>query len=196
MNAFRITLAATAMAASAPAFAQEATDFAGPRVDASIGLDQLRFDLASVGQDGRAKQSDLGYGLTIGYDAAVAPRVLLGIEGGVNLSDNHYVTGDATTGGELRQRRELTLAGRIGTPLTANTLLYGKVGYANLQVREDQTVAGVTASDRRDLDGVLLGTGIEVKMSPTTYWKSEYRYTNYADGVASNKVTTGVGIRF
>jgi outer membrane immunogenic protein len=191
----RIALAG-AMFAATPAFAQDATDFAGPRAEASIGLDQLRFDLATLGGDGKAKQSDLGYGIAIGYDAALTPSLIAGIEGGVNLSDVRFATGNATDGSELRKRRELTLAGRIGTPITPNALLYGKVGYANLQLREDQTIAGVTTSAKEALDGVLLGAGVEVKLTPSAYWKSEYRYTDYASGVTSNKVTTGVGIRF
>ena len=196
MTRFHILLLTAAMFAGTPALAQEATDFAGPRAEASIGLDQLRFDLATLGGDGKAKQSDLGYGIAIGYDAAITPTLIAGIEGGVNLSDVRYATGDATDGNELRRRRELTLAGRIGTPITPNALLYGKLGYANLQLRADQTVAGVTTSATEDLDGVLLGAGVEVKLTPSAYWKSEYRYTDYAQGVTSNKVTTGVGIRF
>lgn len=196
MTRFHIILLATAMFAGTPALAQDATDFTGPRAEASIGLDQLRFDLATLGADGKAKQSDLGYGIAIGYDAAITPRLIAGIEGGVNLSDVRYASGDAVDGNELRKRRELTLAGRIGTPITSNALLYGKVGYANLQLREDQTVAGVTTRVKDNLDGVLIGAGVEVKLTPSAYWKSEYRYTDYASGVTSNKVTTGVGIRF
>jgi outer membrane immunogenic protein len=180
MTRLHILLLTAAMFAGTPALAQEATDFTGPRAEASIGLDQLRFDLASLGAGGRAKQSGL----------------IAGIEGGVNFSDVRYTSGDATDGSELRKRRELTLAGRIGTPITPNALLYGKLGYANLQLREDQTVAGVTSSAKDNLDGVLVGAGVEVKLTPSAYWKSEYRYTDYASGVTSNKVTTGVGIRF
>ena len=196
MTRLHILLLTAAMFAGTPALAQEATDFTGPRAEASVGLDQLRFDLATLGADGKAKQSDLGYGIALGYDAAITPNLIAGIEGGVNLSDVRYATGNATDGSELRKRRELTLAGRIGTPITPSALLYGKVGYANLQVREDQTVAGVTTSAKDNLDGVLVGAGVEVKLTPSAYWKSEYRYTNYASGVTSNKVTTGVGIRF
>jgi outer membrane immunogenic protein len=196
MTRLHILLLTAAMFAGTPALAQEATDFTGPRAEASIGLDQLRFDLASLGAGGRAKQSDLGYGIALGYDAAITPGLIAGIEGGVNFSDVRYTSGDATDGSELRKRRELTLAGRIGTPITPNALLYGKLGYANLQLREDQTVAGVTSSAKDNLDGVLVGAGVEVKLTPSAYWKSEYRYTDYASGVTSNKVTTGVGIRF
>ncbi|MDV3457660.1 hypothetical protein RZN05_11745 [Sphingomonas sp. HF-S4] len=81
----------------------------------------------------------------------------------MNLSDIRFATGNATDGSELRKRREWTLAGRIGTPITPNALLYGKVGYANLQLREDQTVAGVTTSAKEDLDGVLLGAGVGIR---------------------------------
>ena len=88
----------------------------------------------------------------------------------------------------LRSRREFDVAGRIGTPLTANTLLYGKVGYTNLQVREIDQV--------RDLDGVMLAAGAEVKVSPNAYLKSEYRYANYGDGYSTNGILTGVGFRF
>lgn len=195
MNKLRIALTTAAFASASPALAQETSDFTGARAEATIGFDQIRFDLATA-TDGREKQGDLGYGVAVGYDVAVAPKVIAGIDIGLNLADTSYSYGNATDGGELRKRREITLAGRIGTPITPNTLLYGKVGYANLQLRQDDAVAGVTSSARNNLDGVLLGAGVEVKLLPNAYWKSEYRYTDYARGVVSNNVTTGVGIRF
>jgi outer membrane immunogenic protein len=195
MNKLRIALTAAAGFAATPALAQEASEFTGARAEATIGFDQIRFDLATA-TDGREKQGDLGYGVAIGYDVAVAPKLIAGIDVGVNLADTGYSYGDATDGGELRKRREITIAGRLGTPITANTLLYGKVGYANLQLRQDETVAGITTSGKSNLDGVLLGAGVEVKLLPNAYWKSEYRYTDYARGYVSNNITTGVGIRF
>jgi len=195
MNKLRIALTAAAGLAATPALAQEANEFTGARAEATIGFDQIRFDLATA-TDGREKQGDLGYGLAVGYDVAVAPRLIAGIDVGLNLADTGYSYGDATDGGELRKRREITIAGRLGTPITANTLLYGKVGYANLQLRQDETAAGITARGKSNLDGVLLGAGVEVKLLPNAYWKSEYRYTDYARGYVSNNITTGVGIRF
>jgi opacity protein-like surface antigen len=38
-----------------------------------------------------------------------------------------------------------------------------------------------------DLDGVLVGAGVEVKLTPSAYRKSEYRYTDYAGGVLRTK---------
>ncbi|WP_375251091.1 outer membrane protein [Sphingomonas sp.] len=173
---------ATMFVAASPASAQDAAAFEGPRVEASVGLDQLKFDLGNLGGTGRAKASDVGYNVAFGFDRAVSPSLLIGADAGVTLSDIG-ADGDA-----LRKRRQIELSGRIGTPLTSNTLLYGKVGYANMQVRE--------LNNQRDLDGVLLGAGVEVKVSPAAYLKSEYRYVDYADGYSSNNILTGVGVRF
>lgn len=147
MSSLRIALIAAAGLAARPAFAQEASDFAGAHAEATIGFDQIRFDPATA-PTGRARQADLGYGVAIGYDAAVAPKLIAGIDVGMNLADTSFSYGDATDGGALRKRREITVAGRFGTPITANTLLYGKLGYANLQLRQDDTVAGVTTSGK------------------------------------------------
>ena len=162
--------ALSALCAATPAAAQDATAFQGPRVEALVGLDQLRFDVSNIGGTGRDKSSDIGYGFALGYDKAISPKVLIGAEAGMTFSDVSYAD-DA-----LRSR------------LTANTLLYGKVGYTNLQVREIDQV--------RDLDGVMLAAGAEVKVSPNAYLKSEYRYANYGDGYSTNGILTGVGFRF
>ncbi len=168
--------------AATPAVAQDAAAFQGPRVEATVGLDQLRFDLSNIGGTGRDKASDVGYGFALGYDKAVSPSMVIGAEAGMNFSDVSYAD-DA-----LRSRREFDFSGRIGTPVTHNALLYGKVGYSNLQVRELDQV--------RDLDGLLLGAGAEVKVSPAAYLKSEYRYVTYGNGYSTNGILTGVGLRF
>ena len=124
------------------------------------------------------------------------PNVVGGVEAAATLSNVRFSNGDVLNGGYLRERREIDLAGRLGTTVTPNTLLYGKIGYANLQVREAETVAGITSGQLRDLDGLLLGAGAEVQVSPKAYIKSEYRYTDYARGYSGNAIMTGLGIRF
>tara|TARA_Y100000815_G_scaffold232088_1_gene222500 strand:+ start:1050 stop:1631 length:582 start_codon:yes stop_codon:yes gene_type:complete len=180
------------LAAAAPAFAQDSDveAFTGARAEVTVGLDQLRFNLADVGgdADARGKQNDLGYGVTLGYDYAVSPSVIVGVEGSANFADTSYTTDT----GSLRARRDLSIAGRVGTPITSNSLLYGKLGYSNFQLTQD---SGSGAS-RETHDGVLMGAGVEVKMTPDIYWKSEYNHTDYSDGLISNDITTGIGIRF
>jgi outer membrane immunogenic protein len=75
-------------------------------------------------------------------------------------------------------------------------LLYGKVGYSNLQVGTTTTVAGVSNESHRDLDGVVVGAGLEVAISPKAYVKTEYDYSNYSAGVTKNDILTGIGLRF
>lgn len=197
MSRYPFFLLLPVLVASRPAAAQEvASSFTGPRIEATVGLDQLRFDLSDVGSARRGKTSDVGYGAALGYDVALSPNLIAGLEAGVNLSDATFATGDALDGGSLRKRRELTLAARVGAAITPSTLLYGKLGYANLQVRESATTAGVETGDLRNLDGLLVGAGAEVKVSSGAYLKSEYRYTDYRDGYAGSSVMTGVGFRF
>ena len=197
MSRYTYLLLLPILTVAAPAAAQEAAStFSGPRVEATVGWDQLRFDLGNLGATGRGRSSDLGYGAAVGYDVALTPNLVGGVEAAATLSNVRFATGDVLNGGYLRERREIDVAGRLGTAITPNTLLYGKVGYANLQVRQATTLAGVNSGRLRDLNGVLLGAGAEVKVSPTAYLKSEYRYTNYQDGYTGNAVMTGLGIRF
>ena len=194
---FKFPLAAIAVLAAAPAAAQDATSFTGPRAEATVGWSQLRFDLSDLGTgSGRSHPSDIAFGGAGGYDVAVSPTMIGGIEVAMQGTDIGLATGTTLNGGRLRARREIDVTGRLGTPITANTLLYGKVGYGNLQLRETRTVAGVAANTIRDLDGLVLGAGVEVKMSPKAYLKTEYRYGNYSYDYTSNQVTTGIGLRF
>lgn len=173
-----------------------AEDFIGPRAEVLIGWDQLRFDLDDFGEGGRAKPSGLGYGFAVGYDSFLSPEVIGGVEAAINFSGGDYAFGDETTGGSLHVRRDLSLSGRLGTPISPNALLYGKIGYSNFRTRLVETVEGLDSSQLKNLDGILLGVGAEVAISPKTYIKSEYRYTNYEDGVVRNDVLTGIGVRF
>lgn len=177
--------------------AQDASAFQGAHAEAVVGWSQLRFDLSNLnGGAGRGHPSDIAYGGAAGYDVAVSPTLVAGVEAAVQGSDASLSAGTALNGGFLRARREIDLTRRLGVAVTPGTLLYAKLGYGNLQVRDVRTTAGVTSSKIRDIDGLLAGAGVEVKMSPRTYLKTEYRYGNYADNYASNQVMTGIGLRF
>lgn len=204
MNVSRPLAAIAFMLAGAPAYAQTTT---GPRVEAVVGWDQLRYDLGSAQGSTRQKSSDLGYGVTVGYDQAVTPRIIVGVEGGATFSQGDYASTGFPIGDVVHVRRDLSLAARVGTPIGGNALLYGKVGYSNLQLGVDTAAPFQLGTDpsatpaastyaRREYDGVLLGIGAEVGLTRNTYIKSEYRYTDYEDGVSRQNILTGFGIRF
>ncbi|QAY78224.1 porin family protein [Sphingosinicella sp. BN140058] len=194
MNYGLIGLAATALVTYGSA--ARAEDFTGPRVEATIGWDQLRFDLARYGIAGTNKESDIAWGLGVGYDLPLNANLIAGVEASVTFSDVDKAFSDGTTDYGAHARRDLELSGRLGTRIGSNALLYGKLGYTNFRVGQETSSAGLTSVDTVNLDGVRLGTGIKVALSKAAYLKTEYRYSNYQDGVSRNDVVTGLGLRF
>ncbi len=177
--------------------AQTAPTFTGPRAEITVGWNQIHFNLADAGSYGHAKSDGLSYGGAIGYDYAVTPAIIVG--GEISLMNANVNLGytDALTSASLRGRRDIGFAARVGTKVTDNAMLYTKVGYSNLQVRDDSTVvSGTTLDSRRDLSGVVAGAGVEVALSRRYYLKTEYDYSAYEDHVSDHKILTGIGIRF
>ena len=188
----RAALSLPALLVASPTLAQT---FEGPRVEATVGWDQLSYDLGSAAGSTTERRADLGYGVAAGYDRAVSPTVIVGVEGAATFSQGDYTT--AATGDTVHVRRDLSAAVRVGTRVGGNALVYGKLGYSNLQLGLDTLDATLTPTyGRRNYDGVLLGVGAEVGLTGNTYLKSEYRYTNYEDGVSRQNILTGIGIRF
>lgn len=189
----RILVLATllASAAAAPAMAQDAAPFTGPRVEALVGWDRVQAD----GHD-----DDIGYGIAAGYDAQIGKAV---IGGEVEYSDSNNKTCDdgAKTVADprlcLKAGRDLYVGGRVGTTVGANTLLYAKAGYTNADAKftSDDGTDEVTLA-KNHLDGVRVGAGVEQKIGGKAYVKGEYRYSNYEQGVERHQVLGGVGIRF
>lgn len=70
-----IFAAAAAAAFSAPAFAQDAAPFTGPRAGVTVGYDSVE-----------GFKDGVSYGLSAGYDVAVAPSITFGPE--VSLGDS------------------------------------------------------------------------------------------------------------
>ena len=100
----------------------------------------------------------------------------------------------------MRAGRDLYVGGRVGSVVGGNTLLYAKAGYTNARVRvdyEDGTAGTVNDfTDRTNLDGVRAGAGAQFAIGSNAYLKTEYRYSNYQDGVDRHQVVGGLGFRF
>ena len=167
-----------------PALAQE-TDptFTGPRVEATLGYDHVGAGSSVSNNNGRDDQKIDGllYGGGVGYDVALGGLVA-GAEGEITgstarNSQNSYTS---TFGyGRVRQGRDLYVGGRLGVLASPTTMIYAKGGYTNSRLR---VLAGSTtqATDTSfNLDGYRVGAGVEHALSPNTYAKVEYRYSNY-----------------
>lgn len=160
---------AAAAAFSAPAFAQDAAPFTGPRAGVTLGYDKIG------GQDGFA------YGVTAGYDLAVTNGVTFGPE--VSFSDS------TTEEGGIDVSRDLAASVRLGYVVTPRVLAFGKVGYADTRFE----VAGSNVN----YEGVRFGGGLEFAATPNTYISAEYQRSEYEDGLGGRDAAmVGVGFRF
>ena len=201
---------------AAPAMAQDAGPFTGPRAGVILGYDGLR----PGDTEGSAIRADRGsdgllYGGDIGYDIAFN-NLVIGAEGEITGSTGR-VTNDPVDPndfgyGRVKPGRDLYVGGRIGVLAGPQTLIYGKVGYTNARLdltRDDTT----TVTGRHfNLDGFRIGAGVERELTPNTYAKLEYRYSNYGDArleyldgentsnfsvdTDRHQVAAGVGFRF
>ncbi|MBG6117984.1 MULTISPECIES: porin family protein [Sphingobium] len=164
-----IFAAIAAACVSAPAFAQDAAPFTGPRAGVTLGYDN------AGDEDGFA------YGVTAGYDLALAPR----ITGGVEVSLGDTTVGDS--GVEIS--RDLAASLRLGFAATPRVLAFGKVGYATTRIE----TLGVGAA----FEGVRFGGGLEFAATPNTYISAEYQRTEYEQNIGGRDAAmVGVGFRF
>jgi outer membrane immunogenic protein len=198
----RLLAAAAAFASPLVTGAAQAQDadgrqnFTGPRVEVTAGWNQLQFDLSRYSIAGSSKRSGISWGAEAGYDVPLGGNIVAGVETGVTFSNVDHGFSDGTTSYLMHARRDIEISGRLGAMIGQNALLYGKAGYTNFQLGSDATTAGVTTLQRTNLDGLRLGAGVELGLSKAAYLKTEYRYSNYQDGVSKNEVLTGFGIRF
>ena len=193
MRKFAIAAALLAGTIATPALAQD-NNLGGFRVEGLVGYD--RPSIEDEGADG------VVYGMGVGYDFQ-SGNAVFGIEAeATDSSADETVAGFALPGDTLRVRasRDLYVGGRAGFGVGGNSLIYAKAGYTNARVRVDYEdgTAGTVAdfTDRTNLDGVRAGLGAQIGLGPNAYLKTEYRYSNYQDGVDRHQVVGGLGFHF
>jgi len=180
---------------AAPAAAQDAATFAGSRVEAQVGWERIDFDLGGYGVEDDTQESGITYGASVGYDVALGTNLVAGVEATLSYSSTDGAFADSNAlGYTFETGRELAVAGRLGVPVGSNALVYGKAGYTNLRVSAVSDDA--TTSTRTDLDGFQAGVGTEIALTPSTYVKGEYNYSDYEDDISRHRILTGIGIRF
>ena len=177
-----------------PALAQDNPSLGGFHVDGIVGWDHPR-------ASGEHANGVL-YGMGVGYDVR-AGNAIFGVEGEISDSTaDDRTTGFAVAGDTLRVRagRDLYIGGRAGVGIGSNSLVYVKAGYTNARFRvdyDDGTAATVADfSDRSNLDGIRAGVGAQFGIGANGYVRTEYRYSNYENGVDRHQVVGGIGFRF
>lgn len=194
MRKFAFAAALLAGTIATPALAQDNPNLGGFHVDGIVGWDHPGI------QDEHA--DGLLYGMGVGYDLQ-SGNAIFGIEGEITDSNaDERTTGAVIAGDDLRVRagRDLYIGGRAGVGVGHNGLLYAKAGYTNARVRvdyDDGTAAtAADFTDRSNLDGIRAGVGAQFGIGPNAYVRTEYRYSNYEQGVDRHQVIGGFGFRF
>ncbi|HEX2762918.1 MAG TPA: outer membrane beta-barrel protein [Allosphingosinicella sp.] len=192
----KIAFAAVLLAAGAatPAFARDAADLSGFRVEALGGYETT--DIDDEGTDG------IAYGVGVGYDMQAGGAVF-GIEAeAMDSTVDECVPGSVIASDTLCAKfgRDLYVGGRIGAAVGGNALVYAKGGYTNARIGidYDDGIAGTTGDFtlNDELDGVRVGGGVQFGLGRSAYAKAEYRYSNYEQGFEKHQGLVGLGFRF
>ena len=184
-------LAASAVGlATAPA---SATETAGARVEAVIGLDRAQLD--SFGTRDDPVESGVVYGLGVGYDFAVGRGVSLGIDLEATESSARFREVSGLDDNTYSLGRDLYAGARVTTSLTDAVNLYFKAGYTNLSIRRDlidPTFPEIIESNDGGLRG---GAGLQIGLGRNAYVGTEYRFSTY-DELDRHQGVATIGFRF
>lgn len=181
-----ILIATAALSAvSAPAFAQEASNFGGAKIGAVIGYDKVRLETEDFGN---GSKDGFLYGITAGYDFDLGTAVI-GVEGEFADATTKETVGDLAVDGieaSLRAERDLYIGARVGFPVSPSVMLYAKAGYTNAKFKLSATDGVDSFSESDELDGYRVGGGVEYT-NGQAFGRLEYRYSDYGrykvDGV-------------
>lgn len=182
-------VAGSTIAIATPAMAQSADDtFTGPRVEPLVGYDDVKAG-SSVDDDGNENNDQsiegVTYGIGVGYDVDLGGAVV-GVEGEWtdSTAKTEFADGDfeGFGFGRVDAGRDLYIGARAGAKVQPDLLLYAKGGYTNAKLNVLAN-DGVTEFDEDyNLDGFRVGAGAEYAMSENSFFKLEYRYSNYKEG--------------
>jgi outer membrane immunogenic protein len=194
MRKFAFAAALLAGTIATPALAQDNPNLGGFHVDGIVGWDRPNIQ--------NEHANGVAYGVGAGYDFQ-SGNAVFGVEAEASESTaDQDVTGALIAGDNLRVRagRDLYIGGRAGVGVGSNSLVYVKAGYTNARMRvdyEDGTAATINDfTQRTNLDGVRAGVGAQIGVGSNAYLRTEYRYSNYQDGVDRHQVVGGFGVRF
>lgn len=135
------------------------------------------------------------YGVEAGYDFAVGPNAVVGLQADYTMSN---ITNGTSVGMEgrwlsmsfdyaLRPRSMGTIAARGGFLPTDSTLIYGLVGYTRGTFRgtytmalNERTIDAMSGEYSYSRSGIALGAGIEAMITDNVSLKMEYRHNRFS----------------
>ena len=188
MKKILIALTATAatLVAASPACAE------GFRAEVHTGA-----DIVSADDD---SETGIIYGIGLGYDIAVSPKLDVGIDLSADLASTEGCETSVIVANDracVDAKRDLAAALRVGYKVSEKGTLYALAGYTNARFRASYTTpANVTTRDSANFDGFRLGAGYQHAFGDKLYGKVEYRYSNYEGDITRHQGLIGVGMKF
>lgn len=181
-----LLIAATTFLSSAFLTAQaDAAPFQGPYIGLEAGINRDKSDSVGpfTGRGDQRSASSFAGGVFAGYNATVAPRVVVG--GEVTLDATSGTSINNSSGAEpavLDPKRQINVTARAGYLVTPRTLVYLRGGYTNVRANLAADGQPGTVGHSADLGGWTAGGGIERQLSQTVSARVEYRYSELGRG--------------
>ncbi len=192
------TFVATAGSFTVPAHAE---NFDGPYVGVQGGFN--RAEVADRIEDGGVIDEDISreafvLGAYAGYNHKVGERFVLGAEAGISAAFDDELRG--LSGGNpltIDPRYSFDLTARAGYLVNDKTIVYVRGGYANTRIRTTLASDSGTVTMSDNLDGWLVGGGVERALTDDISARLEYRYTDLgSDGGEFDQHQALVGISY
>jgi len=178
----------------------QAETFNGPYVGVVAGWDrgEVAGRIEGAPLDAEASRDALVLGGYAGYNYKLAEKVVIGAEAGFTATvDDRIRTTSAGDGFTIDPRYSFDLTARAGYLVTDKALVYVRGGYANQRVRTalDTESGIIRISD--NLDGWLVGGGLEYAITEKVSARAEYRYSDFGkDGGDYQRHQTLVGVSY
>lgn len=162
----------------------------------------------SINSNGATTLDSDGFtgGAQLGYNAQIAPSIVLGLEGDINYYDGSDAKSltvaypgrpeTYTLSAEVEQQYIATIRARLGVAIGTNGLIYATGGYAFTDAEytvsfRDTIVGGIPVAvphTSGSASGWTLGAGGEWMIGATTSLKVEYLYTDLGTLNASGQI--------
>ncbi len=160
----------------------QADNFDGPYVGVQAGWNRAEVaDRTIDGQpiDAEVSRDALVLGGYAGYNYKINDRIVIGAEAGFSGAVDDEVRAQSS-GASLTvdPRYSFDLTARAGYLVNDKTLAYVRGGYANTRVRTTLVSDGATTRASDNLDGWLVGGGVERTLTDKISARLEYRYTD------------------
>jgi outer membrane immunogenic protein len=199
--ALRVTFLVGVLSQAGEAALAEEVPFVGPRIEALVGYDATELP----DEDG----PEVMFGIRGGKDFPLG-KWRLGIEADISRSNANKVERDLFAPNDrihVQYGTDLYAGVRQGRVLGRHVLAYGMAGGALTRMKVDYSgdlaaVEGKPGGPRPDkflrpgtLVGFWTGAGIEFTLGKRTFVRTEYRYSNFHDGLYRHQAILGVGMR-